>query len=73
MIVRAERPLTKYRLKTRDIQTIFSTWEHEKGGFRIKWLDDINALIVFNDATVGKCPLFPRYNNGLTLEPNEHT
>jgi hypothetical protein len=41
------------RLKTRDIQTIFSQWEHEKGGFRIKWVDDVNALIVFQDATVG--------------------
>jgi len=44
------------RLKTRDIQTIFSQWEHEKGGFRIKWVDDVNALIVFQDATVGKLP-----------------
>jgi hypothetical protein len=42
------------RLKTRDIQSIFYAFESEKGGFRIKWLDDVNALIVFNDPVVGK-------------------
>ena len=42
------------RLKTRDIQTIFKDWENEKGGFRIKWLDDVNALVVFVDAGIGE-------------------
>jgi len=41
-------------LKTRDIQAMFKDWEAEKGGFRIKWLDDTNALVVFADATVAK-------------------
>ena len=42
------------RLKTRDIQIIFKDWETDKGGFKIKWLDDVNALVVFADATVGE-------------------
>jgi hypothetical protein len=42
------------RLKTRDIQSIFSAFDQDKGGFRIKWLDDVNALIVFNDPSVGR-------------------
>ncbi|CAD6568556.1 MAG: hypothetical protein TREMPRED_004638 [Tremellales sp. Tagirdzhanova-0007] len=41
-------------LKTRDIQIIFKDWETDKGGFKIKWLDDVNALVVFADATVAK-------------------
>ncbi|WVR03379.1 hypothetical protein IAU60_000370 [Kwoniella sp. DSM 27419] len=41
-------------LKTRDLQNIFKEWENEKGGFRIKWLDDVNALVVFADASVAK-------------------
>ncbi|ORX33550.1 hypothetical protein BD324DRAFT_595531 [Kockovaella imperatae] len=41
-------------LKTRDIQVIFKDWENEKGGFRIKWLDDVNALVVFFDAGIAK-------------------
>lgn len=40
-------------LKTRDIQAVFSQWEDELGGFKIKWLDDTNALVIFNDAAVG--------------------
>ncbi|WVF66394.1 hypothetical protein IAT40_001134 [Kwoniella sp. CBS 6097] len=41
-------------LKTRDLQNMFKDWENEKGGFRIKWLDDVNALVVFADASVAK-------------------
>ena len=33
---------------------LFKDWENDKGGFRIKWLDDVNALVVFMDATVGE-------------------
>lgn len=43
------------QLKTRDIHAVFSTWEGEKGGYKIKWIDDTTALVVFNDATVGEC------------------
>jgi len=41
-------------LKTRDMQSIFRDYENDKGGFRIKWVDDVNALVVFADATVAK-------------------
>ncbi|PWN26963.1 hypothetical protein BDZ90DRAFT_274850 [Jaminaea rosea] len=41
-------------LKTRDIQAVFSPWEDDSGGFKIKWLDDTNALVIFNDAAVAK-------------------
>ncbi|CAK9782414.1 uncharacterized protein COLE_07227 [Cutaneotrichosporon oleaginosum] len=41
-------------IKTRDIQNIFKEWEAHKGGFRIKWLDDVNAMVVFADAGVAK-------------------
>lgn len=46
-------------LKTRDIQTAFSEWENVGGGFKIKWIDDTSLLIVFQDATVGRFPVFP--------------
>ena len=39
---------------------MFKDHENDKGGFRIKWLDDTNALVVFADAGVGKFLLFPR-------------
>nr|XP_031863684.1 uncharacterized protein CI109_000936 [Kwoniella shandongensis]KAA5530756.1 hypothetical protein CI109_000936 [Kwoniella shandongensis] len=41
-------------LKTRDLQLMFKEWENDKGGFRIKWLDDVNALVVFADAPIAK-------------------
>lgn len=41
------------RLKTRDLQLMFKEWDNDKGGYRIKWLDDTNALVVFADAIVG--------------------
>lgn len=41
------------QLKTRDIQSAFSEWENVNGGFKIKWLDDTNLLMVFADAGVG--------------------
>ena len=41
------------RLKTRDLQVMFKDYENDKGGFRIKWVDDTNALVVFADAGVG--------------------
>lgn len=40
-------------LKTRDIQGIFAEWEDDRGGFKIKWVDDTSCLIVFGDAGVG--------------------
>jgi hypothetical protein len=41
-------------LKTRDLQSVFARWSEEKGGYKIKWIDDITALAVFADATVGE-------------------
>jgi len=41
-------------LKTRDIQTAFSEWENERGGFKIKWVDDTSLLLVFADANAAK-------------------
>lgn len=44
-------------LKTKDIQTAFAEWEGA-GGFKIKWKDDTSLMIVFQDATVGRCMPF---------------
>lgn len=41
-------------LKTRDIQAAFSQWETERGGFKIKWVDDTTLMLVFADASVAK-------------------
>ncbi|KAJ9095010.1 hypothetical protein QFC21_005803 [Naganishia friedmannii] len=41
-------------LKTRDLQAVFQAWEGERGGFRVKWIDDVTALVVFGDALVAK-------------------
>ncbi|KAF9055985.1 hypothetical protein BJ165DRAFT_1521940 [Panaeolus papilionaceus] len=41
-------------LKTKDIQSAFSEYENQSGGFKIKWRDDTSLLIVFQDATVAK-------------------
>lgn len=46
------------KLKTRDLQQAFAGWETEKGGFKIKWIDDVTALVVFADATVGELALY---------------
>ncbi|KAG0142026.1 hypothetical protein CROQUDRAFT_50888 [Cronartium quercuum f. sp. fusiforme G11] len=41
-------------LKTRDIQLVFADWEDDRGGFKIKWIDDTSCLIVFADPGVAK-------------------
>lgn len=41
-------------LKTRDIQSIFVDYEDDRGGYRIKWLDDTGCLMVFNDPITGE-------------------
>jgi hypothetical protein len=41
-------------LKTKDIQSAFSEYENNNGGFKIKWKDDTSLLIVFQDAAVGE-------------------
>ncbi|PWN45676.1 hypothetical protein IE81DRAFT_319972 [Ceraceosorus guamensis] len=42
------------QLKTRDIQAIFAQWEDDRGGFKIKWVDDTTALVIFADAATAK-------------------
>jgi len=41
-------------LKTRDIQSAFGEWENERGGFKIKWVDDTTLMLVFQDAGAAK-------------------
>jgi len=41
-------------LKTKDIQSAFSEYENNNGGFKIKWKDDTSLLIVFQDAAIAK-------------------
>ncbi|PWN51212.1 hypothetical protein IE53DRAFT_298446, partial [Violaceomyces palustris] len=41
-------------LKTRDLQQVFAQWEDDKGGFKIKWVDDTTALIIFAEPAVAK-------------------
>ncbi|WFD35986.1 hypothetical protein MCUN1_002857 [Malassezia cuniculi] len=41
-------------LRTRDIHALLRPWEDEKGGYRIKWVDDETAYLVFADAGVAK-------------------
>ncbi|KAI5476540.1 hypothetical protein MNV49_007550 [Pseudohyphozyma bogoriensis] len=41
-------------LKTRDIQALFGEWEDDRGGFKIKWSDDVSCWIVFADPGVAK-------------------
>jgi hypothetical protein len=40
-------------LKTKDIQAAFTEWENERGGFKIKWIDDTGLLLVFADPGTG--------------------
>lgn len=42
------------QLKTRDLQQVFSAYEDEKGGYKIKWVDDTTALIIFADPATAK-------------------
>lgn len=41
-------------LKTRDLHQAFAVYEDEQGGFKIKWVDDTTALIIFSDAATAK-------------------
>ncbi|KAJ9476387.1 hypothetical protein PHBOTO_000041 [Pseudozyma hubeiensis] len=42
------------QLKTKDLQQVFSAYEDEKGGYKIKWVDDTTALIIFADPATAK-------------------
>lgn len=41
-------------LKTGDITSLFRDWEDDRGGFKIKWIDDSSLFIVFADSITGK-------------------
>jgi len=41
-------------LKTRDIQACFVEHENERGGFKIKWIDDTSCYLVFEDPLIAK-------------------
>jgi hypothetical protein len=56
-------------LKTKDIQSAFSEYENNNGGFKIKWKDDTSLLIVFQDAAVGESFVPLRWSIGsVTLQ-----
>ncbi|KAH8087897.1 hypothetical protein HD553DRAFT_348454 [Filobasidium floriforme] len=42
------------QIKTKDLHQAFQPWAEDKGGYKIKWIDDVTALAVFNDATTAK-------------------
>ncbi|KAF9011076.1 hypothetical protein BDQ17DRAFT_1420513 [Cyathus striatus] len=52
-------------LKTKDIQSAFSEYDGQNGGFKIKWRDDTSLLIVFQDPAVAK----RAYLNTLAFPP----
>ncbi|CDR43916.1 RHTO0S08e07888g1_1 [Rhodotorula toruloides] len=41
-------------LKTKDLQELFSLWQDQPGGLKVKWRDDTSAWVVFGDAGVAK-------------------
>lgn len=40
-------------IKTVHLTDMFSAYENRSGGFRIKWVDDSKALVIFESAAVG--------------------
>ena len=42
------------QLKTRDLQHVFAAYEDDNGGYKIKWVDDTTALIIFADPATAK-------------------
>lgn len=42
------------QLRTRDLQQVFSAYEDDRGGYKIKWVDDTTALIIFADPATAK-------------------
>ncbi|KAG0329733.1 hypothetical protein BG000_011957 [Podila horticola] len=41
-------------IRTVHLTDMFAPYENRSGGFRIKWLDDTRALVIFESATVAK-------------------
>lgn len=40
--------------KTHHLHDIFREYENVRGGYRIKWIDDTRALIIFEHPATGK-------------------
>jgi len=40
-------------IKTVHLTDMFAVYESRSGGFRIKWVDDTKALVIFESAAVG--------------------
>lgn len=40
-------------LKTRDLLALFCEFEDDRGGFKLKWIDETSCWIVFSDGAVG--------------------
>jgi hypothetical protein len=40
-------------IKTAHLTDMFAAYENRSGGFRIKWVDETKALVIFESATVG--------------------
>jgi hypothetical protein len=41
------------QLKTKDLLALFSNFEEDRGGFKLKWLDETSCYIVFQDHVIG--------------------
>ena len=41
-------------IRTVHLTDMFAPYESRSGGFRIKWLDDTRALVIFESAAIGK-------------------
>ncbi|KAG2226961.1 hypothetical protein INT45_006368 [Circinella minor] len=49
--------------KTYHLQSIFSKYDHVQGGYRIKWMDDTRALIIFAHSQTAKRAYLDSMNN----------
>lgn len=45
-------------IKTAHLTDMFAVYENRSGGFRIKWVDETKALVIFESAAVGTLSLF---------------
>ncbi|GJJ77365.1 hypothetical protein EMPS_09724 [Entomortierella parvispora] len=52
-------------IKTMHLTDMFSAYENRAGGFRIKWVDDTKALVIFESAAVAKQAYAANVNNSI--------
>ncbi|KAJ1550369.1 hypothetical protein HK096_007298 [Nowakowskiella sp. JEL0078] len=48
---------------TQNLQSIFHDYENDRGGFRIKWVDDLTALIIFQNEKTAKTAYLTTLNH----------